>query len=213
MLDLIPYYLNMGFAKADDVSSRHASKSSEIHKSARIGKSARIWSFTQVRENVVIGEKTIVGSFVYIDSNVQIGNNCKIQNQSLIYDPAQIHDGVFIGPGVVLTNDSYPRAVTHDGTIKSNTDWTKVGVVVERGASIGAGAICVAPVRIGEWALIGAGAIVIKDVPAFALVVGNPARQVGWVGHEGFPLEEVSKNLFKCPKSFRMYKLENGGLK
>jgi UDP-2-acetamido-3-amino-2,3-dideoxy-glucuronate N-acetyltransferase len=203
----------MKFAKADNVSSRHASKSSEIHKSARIGKATRIWSFTQVREDVVIGENTIIGSFVYIDSNVQIGSNCKIQNRSLIYDPAQIHDGVFIGPGAVLTNDSYPRAVTHQGIIKANTDWIKVGVIVERGASIGAGAICVAPVRIGEWALIGAGAIVIEDVPAFALVVGNPARQVGWVGHEGFPLEEVSKDLFKCPKSFRMYKFENGRLK
>jgi len=213
MLDVFPYYLDMEFAKAKHVSSQHVSKSSEIHKNARIAESTRIWSFTQVREDVAIGENTIVGSYVYIDSNVQIGNNCKIQNRSLIYDPAKIHDGVFIGPGAVLTNDSYPRAVTQDGTIKSNTDWIKVGVIVERGASIGAGAICVAPVRIGEWALIGAGAIVIEDVPAFALVVGNPARQVGWVGHEGFPLEEVSKNLFKCPKSFRMYKLENGELK
>jgi UDP-2-acetamido-3-amino-2,3-dideoxy-glucuronate N-acetyltransferase len=213
MVDPIPYYLDMEFAKADNVSSRHANESAEVHESARIGESTRIWSFTQIREDVVIGENTIVGSFVYIDSNVQIGNNCKIQSRSLIYDPAQIHDGVFIGPGAVLTNDSYPRAVTREGIIKLNTDWIKVGVIVERGASIGAGAICVAPVRIGEWALIGAGAIVIEDVPAFALVVGNPARQIGWVGHDGFPLEEVSKDLFKCPKTLRMYKFENGRLK
>jgi acetyltransferase-like isoleucine patch superfamily enzyme len=187
-------------------------KNSEVHKSARIGKSVTIWSYVQIREDVEIGDNTIIGSYVYIDSKVRIGKNCKIQNRALLYEPAEIAEGVFIGPGVVLTNDNYPRAINPDGTIKSGIDWEKEGVIISKGASVGAGAICVAPVKIGEWALVGAGAVVTKDVPSFAVVVGNPARIVGWVGDEGYPLIEVSKDLFQCPKSFDKYKLLHGAL-
>jgi acetyltransferase-like isoleucine patch superfamily enzyme len=187
-------------------------ENSEVHKSARIGKSVTIWSYVQIREDVEIGDNTIIGSYVYIDSKVRIGKNCKIQNRALLYEPAEIAEGVFIGPGVVLTNDNYPRAINPDGTIKSGIDWEKEGVIISKGASVGAGAICVAPVKIGEWALVGAGAVVTKDVPSFAVVVGNPARIVGWVGDEGYPLIEVSKDLFQCPKSFDKYKLLHGAL-
>jgi UDP-2-acetamido-3-amino-2,3-dideoxy-glucuronate N-acetyltransferase len=187
-------------------------ENSEVHGSVRTGKSVTIWSYVQIREDAEIGDNTIIGSYVYIDSKVRIGKNCKIQNRALLYQPAEIAEGVFIGPGVVLTNDNYPRAINSDGTIKSGTDWKKEGVTISKGASIGAGAICVAPVKIGEWALVGAGAVVTNDVPSFAVVVGNPARIVGWVGREGYPLIEVSKDLFQCPKSLDKYKLLRGVL-
>jgi UDP-2-acetamido-3-amino-2,3-dideoxy-glucuronate N-acetyltransferase len=166
---------------------------------AKISENASVWDFAQVREGAVIGENSIVGSYAYIDANVQIGKNCKIQNRALIYDPAIIHDGVFIGPGVILTNDKNPRSISSSGEAKSAKDWDKVGVEVHQGAAIGSGAICVAPVKIGKWALIGAGAVVTKDVKDYALVVGNPARQVGWVGKAGKQLETVDGQHFKCP--------------
>ncbi len=187
-------------------------ENSQVHRSALLGDSVKIWSFVQVREDVKIGDNTIIGSYAYIGSGVQIGKNCKIQNRALLYEPADIGDGVFIGPGVVLTNDNYPRAINPDGSIKLAVDWELKGVKVSKGASIGAGAICVAPLSIGEWALIGAGAVVTKDVPSFAMVIGNPGRIVGWVGHQGYPLIEVSKDLFECPKSKDKYKLLSGEL-
>ena len=134
---------------------------------AVISSSARIWDFSQIRENARIGANTIIGSYVYIDANVIIGKNCKVQNRALIYDPSIIHDGVFIGPGVILTNDKNPRAVKVQGVIKENSDWEKVGVEVFEGASIGSGAICIAPVKIGKWALVGAGSVVTKNVKDF----------------------------------------------
>ena len=166
---------------------------------AKISENASIWDFAQVREGAVIGENSIVGSYAYIDANVQIGKNCKIQNRALIYDPAVIHDGVFIGPGAILTNDKNPRSISGSGEVKSAKDWDKVGVEVLQGAAIGSGAICVAPVKIGQWALVGAGAVVTKDVKDYALVVGNPARQVGWVGKAGKQLETLDGQHFKCP--------------
>lgn len=177
-----------------------------------IAKSAKIWNYTQIRENVTIGESTIIGSFVYIDSNVRIGRNCKIQNRAMVYDPAEIQNGVFIGPGAILTNDHNPRAVKVNGEIKLEGDWAKEGVVIEKGASIGAGAICIAPVRIGAWAFVGAGAVVTKSVPAFAIVVGCPAKQIGWVGRHGIRLIKVSEDMYVCPKTKAKYKFLNGSL-
>jgi UDP-2-acetamido-3-amino-2,3-dideoxy-glucuronate N-acetyltransferase len=183
-----------------------------VSSGAKISENASIWDFAQVREGAVIGENSIVGSYAYIDANVQIGANCKIQNRALIYDPAIIHDGVFIGPGVILTNDKNPRSVSTTGQIKGASDWEKTGVVIFEGASIGAGAICVAPVRIGKYALVGAGAVVTKDVKDYALVVGNPARQVGWVGGAGKQLETVDGQHFKCPILGTEYRVINGNL-
>lgn len=179
---------------------------------AKISENASIWDFAQVRENAVIGENSIVGSYAYIDANVQIGKNCKIQNRALIYDPAVIHDGVFIGPGAILTNDKNPRSISVSGEVKSAEDWDKVGVEVLQGAAIGSGAICVAPVKIGKWALVGAGAVVTKNVKDYALVVGNPARQVGWVGEAGKQLETVDGQRFKCPILDTEYQVINGNL-
>jgi len=180
-----------------------------ISPAAIIAPTARVWEFTQVRENAIIGDKSVISSYVYVDTNVQIGKNCKIQNRALIYDPAIIHDGVFIGPGAILTNDKNPRSVTIIGELKGSNDWEKTGVEIFEGASIGAGAICVGPLVIGKWALIGAGSVVTKDVKAYAIVIGNPARQVGWVGPSGMRLDKISEQIYKCPATSREYELIN----
>ena len=183
-----------------------------ISKDAIISPNARIWDFSQIRENARIGANSIIGSYVYIDVNVIIGDNCKVQNRALIYDPSIIHDGVFIGPGAILTNDKNPRAIQKSGGMKQSSDWEKVGVEVFEGASIGSGAICIAPVRIGKWALVGAGAVVTKNVKNYALVVGNPARQVGWVGPAGVILTQISEMVFECPETLTRFEVVNSEL-
>jgi acetyltransferase-like isoleucine patch superfamily enzyme len=167
----------------------------------------KVWDLVQIRENVCIGEYSTIGSFAYIDKNVEIGQNCKVQSGALIYDPARIHDGVFIGPGAILTNDKNPRSVSISGEIRNAGEWNKVGVEIFEGASIGAGAICVAPLKIGKWAVVGAGSVVTKDVKNYSLVVGNPARHVGWVGPSGVALRQLSDTLFECPKTFVKFEL------
>jgi len=142
-----------------------------------------------------------------------MGDNCKVQNYALVYEPAKLADGVFIGPAVVLTNDTYPRAINADGTIKSAHDWEPVGVTIERGAAIGARATCVAPVTIGAWATVAAGAVVVKDVPAYALVAGVPARRIGWVGESGVPLVAGDdETTWICPTTGDRYFETNGTL-
>jgi acetyltransferase-like isoleucine patch superfamily enzyme len=177
-----------------------------LDSSAKVGSGTRIWHNSQIRDQVKIGSDCVIGRNVYIGTGVLIGDNCKIQNNALIYEPALIGDGVFIGPGAILTNDQYPRAVNPDLTLKSASDWDSVGVSISEGASIGAGAICVAPIEIGRWALVAAGSVVTKDVPDFALVGGVPARQIGWVGKFGIRLIEQD-NLLVCPVSHEEYEL------
>jgi len=140
-----------------------------------------------------------------------MGDNCKIQNNALVYEPAILGDGVFIGPGATLTNDLFPRAINPNGGVKSATDWDSVGVVIDAGASIGAGAVCVAPVRVGSWAMVAAGAVVTKDVKSFSLVRGVPARHVGWVGRAGHPLVSA-EGLYRCPLTGEEYREEDGAL-
>jgi acetyltransferase-like isoleucine patch superfamily enzyme len=188
------------------------SQNASVSGAAELAENTSVWDFSQIRENASIGENTIIGSYVYIDANVQIGKNCKIQNRALIYDPTIIHDGVFIGPGVILTNDKNPRSISVSGEIKGSFDWFKVGVQILEGASVGSGAICIAPLTVGKWALVGAGAVVTKDVPDFALVVGNPAVQVGWVGRAGKKLKTVNGRDFKCPVLGATFQLLDGKL-
>ena len=183
-----------------------------VEDSVTIGTNVKIWHHAHIRSNVYLGINVIIGSNVYIGVGVSIGDNSKIQNNSLIYEPAQINDGVFIGPGVIFTNDHNPRAINSDKTQKSSLDWNKAGVVVGEGASIGAGAICVGPIEIGKWALVGAGAVVIEDVPNYALMVGVPARQIGWVGKDGVKLIEQTSKVFGCPVSKKIYHLEGSNL-
>lgn len=173
--------------------------SADVAPSAIVAPSARVWHLAQVREDAHIGEETIVGRGAYIGEGVRVGARCKIQNYALVYEPAHLEDGVFVGPAAVLTNDTFPRAVNPDGTSKSAHDWEPVGVTLKRGSSVGARAVCVAPVTIGEWATVAAGSVVTRDVPAHALVAGVPARRIKWVGRSGFPLEETGPNTFRDP--------------
>lgn len=155
-----------------------------------LGFGVKIWHHTQVRTGAVIGDNTIIGKGCFIDEHVIVGDQSKIQNGSQIYAPAVIGKGVFIGPLVVLTNDLHPRAMAPDGTLLGNTDWTATGCFVDEGAAIGAGSIVVCT-RIGSWALVGAGSVVTKPVDSHALVVGNPARQIGWVCFCGVRLNGI----------------------
>ena len=161
------------------------SDDAQVAGDASIGDGTQVWNLVQIRERARIGAECIIGRGAYIGIGVRVGDHCTIQNSALVYDPAVIGDGVFIGPGVILTNDRLPRAISPSGELKQADDWDPVGVTIETGASIGAGAVCVAPVRIGAWAMVAAGSVVVRDVPDHALVAGNPARQIGWVGRDG----------------------------
>ena len=180
--------------------------SAEVDTTATIGDGSSIWHLVQIRDKVSIGKNCIVGRGAYVGSGVQIGDNCKIQNYALVYEPAKLGNGVFIGPAAVLTNDEFPRAVNPDGSLKSGSDWHAVGVEIGDGASIGARAVCIAPVKIGAWALVAAGAVVTKAVPDFAIVAGVPAKRIGWVGRAGKPLENIGDNRFRCSVTGNTYK-------
>ena len=184
--------------------------SADVAASARIGAGSSIWHLAQVREDAVLGRNCVIGRGSYIGTGVHLGDNCKVQNYALVYEPAYLEAGVFIGPAVVLTNDTYPRAVNPDGTPKSVHDWQPVGVTIREGAAIGARAVCVAPVEIGRWATIAAGSVVTKDVPAFALMAGVPARRLGWVGKAGVRLVETGDH-WVCPQTNEIY-IERDGV-
>ncbi|HEX4728751.1 MAG TPA: DapH/DapD/GlmU-related protein [Jatrophihabitans sp.] len=186
--------------------------SADVDPTAVIGDGSSIWHLAQVRDGAVLGSNCIVGRGAYIGSGVRVGNNVKIQNLALVYEPAVLEDGVFIGPSVVLTNDHYPRAVNPDGTAKSAEDWHPVGVTIREGASLGARSVCVAPVTVGRWALVAAGAVVVADVPDFALMVGVPARRVRWVGRAGSPLEQIGGGRYRCPITDELYGETDGVL-
>lgn len=186
--------------------------SADVADSARLGPGTSVWHLAQVREHAVLGRDVIVGRGAYVGTGVHVGDACKIQNYALVYEPAELEDGVFIGPAAVLTNDTYPRAINADGSPKTADDWTPVGVTIRRGASIGARAVCVAPVTIGRWATVAAGSVVTRDVPDYALVRGVPARRVGWVGEAGVSLHDAGNGLWTCPATGSTYTEGSSGL-
>jgi UDP-2-acetamido-3-amino-2,3-dideoxy-glucuronate N-acetyltransferase len=153
----------------------------DLESNVSVGRGTSIWHRAQVRTGARIGEDCIVGRDVFIDEDVRIGDRVKIQNLALVYHGVTVGDGVFIGPGAILTNDRYPRAVTSTGELSRAADWHVSPITLEDGCSIGAGAVVVAGVTVGSYATVGAGAVVTRDVPSHALVVGSPARRIGWV--------------------------------
>lgn len=187
------------------------SRDAIIEDGVSIGDRTKVWARVHLREGVTIGISCVIGSGCYIGENVTVGDFCKIQNGALIYSPAAIGNAVFIGPGAILTNDTFPRATALDGRLKSLEDWSPSAVLIEDGASIGAGAICVSPLTVGRFSMVGAGAVVTKDVEPFSLVVGVPARRVGWVGKFGMKLFERDGLLY-CPVSGESYQEVHGKL-
>jgi len=154
----------------------------EVCESAHIGSGTKIWNQAQIREGASLGKNCVISKNVYIDAGVLIGNDVKIQNNVNVYHGVVIEDEVFLGPSMTFTNDRFPRAF--------NSDFEVSETLVKRGASIGANAVIRCGIVIGEYAMIGSGSVVTKDVPPYALVFGNPARQVGWVCKCGHPLDE-----------------------
>lgn len=177
-----------------------------IDPGCKIGKGSKIWHFTHIMPDSVLGENCNLGQNVVISPGVVLGNNVKVQNNVSIYTGVICEDDVFLGPSMVFTNIVNPRSavVRKDQYVKT---------LVKHGASIGANATVVCGIEIGEFAFIGAGAVVIRDVPAFALVVGNPARHIGWMSEFGHRLTFDIKGMAKCPESGQTYALENGKVK
>lgn len=174
-------------------------KTAEVSEEAEIGDGTSIWNQAQVRENSKIGNNCIISKNVYIDFDVVIGDNVKIQNNVSIYHGVVIEDGVFVGPHVCFTNDKNPRAINPDGTPKSTSDWEVSKILVKKGAAIGANSTILPGVVVGEFAMIGSGSVVTKDVPNQALVFGNPASIYGYVCKCGYKLEKKAE-LMKCVK-------------
>jgi len=167
-------------------------QTAEVSDHAQLGDATKVWHHAHIRENARVGCNCIIGKDVYIDRDVVIGDNVKIQNGAYVYHGVTLEDGVFVGPGACLTNDKYPRAITPAGDPKGDEDWEVFPIIVKRGASVGAQAVVLPGVVIGRCAMIGAGAVVTKDVPDHGLVQGNPARLVGFVCACGRKLTESS---------------------
>ena len=149
-----------------------------IDDGAIIGDNTRVWHFCHIMPTAVIGNDCIIGQNVFVDNNVKVGNGVKIQNNVSLYNGVVLQNDVFVGPSVVFTNVINPRSF-----IERKHEFKQT--MVEQGASIGANATLICGITVGEYAMVGAGAVVTKDVPAYAVVIGNPAKQTGWVDREG----------------------------
>ncbi len=153
----------------------------DLESDVTVGPRTSIWHRAQIRTGARIGAECVIGRDVFIDEGVTLGNRVKIQNLALVYHGVTVEDGVFIGPNAILTNDRYPRAITAAGELARADDWTVSPITLRHGCSIGAGAVVVAGTDVGRFATVGAGSVVTRDVPDHALVVGSPARRIGWV--------------------------------
>lgn len=181
----------------------YAHETAVIDEGCEIGEGTRIWHFSHIMPNCIIGRNCSIGQNVVISPEVKLGNRVKIQNNVSVYTGVICEDDVFLGPSAVFTNVINPRsAVVRKNEYK--TTWVK------KGATIGANATIVCGITIAEYAFVGAGAVVIKDVPAYALVVGNPSRQTGWMSEFGHKLKFNPEGVAVCPESQQVYKLENG---
>jgi UDP-2-acetamido-3-amino-2,3-dideoxy-glucuronate N-acetyltransferase len=177
-------------------------ESSFIDENCFIGEGTKIWHFSHIMSGCVIGEKCNIGQNVVVSPRVKLGNNVKIQNNVSIYSGVECEDDVFLGPSMVFTNISNPRSAIVRRDKYEQT-------LVKKGASIGANATIVCGNTLGAYCLIGAGAVITKSVPDYALIVGNPGRQLGWVSEYGHRLDFDSDGLSTCPESFEKYQLIN----
>ncbi|MDP2964615.1 MAG: acyltransferase [Pelolinea sp.] len=183
----------------------------EVADTAKIGEGTRIWHQGQIRPDAQIGKNCNFGKGVFIDSGVHIGDNVKIQNYVSVYHGVTVEDGVFIGPHVCFTNDMRPRAINVDGSPKAADDWVLSTTLIKRGAAIGANSTIRCGITLGEWAMVGSGSVVTKDVPDYGLVFGNPAKLHGFVCPCGERLEKIKEEgnsvLAKCPACGRQIEI------
>lgn len=182
-------------------------ESAYVDKPVTIGKGTKIWHFCHISSNSEIGEDCVFGQNVFVGQKVKIGNRVKVQNNVSIYTGCVLEDEVFLGPSCVLTNVTNPRSQVNRQSLYENT-------IFGRGCSIGANATIVCGITIGRYAFIGAGSVVTKDVPDYALMLGNPARQNGWMSRHGHKLNQMDKDgIMVCPESGYRYKLQDSGEK
>lgn len=173
-----------------------------IDEGAVIGDGVKIWHYSHIMDGAVLGDRCNIGQNVVVSPGVTLGSNVKVQNNVSIYTGVTCEDDVFLGPSCVFTNVTNPRSAVNRHSQYART-------VVGRGATIGANSTIVCGHDIGEFAFIGAGAVVTKTIPPYALVVGNPARQIGWMSEYGHRLEFDSEGIAVCPESHQRYRLED----
>lgn len=183
-----------------------AHETAVIDAGCKIGRGTKIWHFSHIMPDCEIGEKCNFGQNVVVSPGVKLGNNVKVQNNVSIYTGVVCEDDVFLGPSMVFTNIVNPRSA-----VVRRNEYVKT--VVRHGATIGANATIVCGIEIGAFAFIGAGAVVIRDVPSYALVVGNPAKHIGWMSEFGHRLHFDDAGLAVCPESKEKYALENNNIK
>ena len=181
-------------------------ESSYVDEPCQIGKGTKIWHFSHIMKNSTIGENCNIGQNVVISPAVQLGNNVKVQNNVSIYTGVICEDNVFLGPSMVFTNVINPRSAV-------NRRNEYMATIVKKGASIGANATIVCGNNIGKYAFLGAGTVVTKEIPDYALVVGNPSKQIGWVSEFGHRLDFNENGIFTCPESNQDYLLEKNRVK
>jgi UDP-2-acetamido-3-amino-2,3-dideoxy-glucuronate N-acetyltransferase len=175
--------------------------SAVVDSPCQIGEGTKVWHFCHISSNVIVGKDCVFGQNVFIASDVKIGNRVKVQNNVSIYSGCELEDEVFLGPSCVLTNVSNPRSQVDRRSLYEKTRF-------RRGCSIGANATIVCGITVGRYAFIGAGAVVTKDVPDYALVLGNPGRHMGWMSRHGHKLKDPGKDeIYICPESGLRYQL------
>lgn len=179
-----------------------AHETAVIDEGCKIGKGTKIWHFSHIMTGSEIGEKCNFGQNVVVSPNVKLGKNVKVQNNVSIYTGVECEDDVFLGPSMVFTNVTNPRSA-----VNRRGEYTRT--LVKKGASIGANATIVCGHDIGEFAFIGAGAVITKEVKPYALIVGNPGRQVGWMSEYGHRLDFDQQGIAICPESGQKYQLKN----